>query len=170
MTGNFKPAVPVYSAVRLYQNVVSSDSAFKTAVLTLATETTITDKVYNSSTYAGTVEVYDASGEPAGTVTPKTIGVSAADGADFSIDFDNFTAGIDGLDNEWAERIADDGWTTMRLTEKNSFNANFRAKAAANGDEFSLSIRADRMVLSNFKNTGTTTIVDTWANKSSIFA
>lgn len=170
MTGNFKPAVPVYSAVRLYQTIVSSDSAFKAAVLTLATESTITDKVYNSSTYAGTVELYNEDGEAAGTITPKTIGVSAANGADFTIDFDNFTAGIDGLNHEWVERVMDEGWGVMRLDEKNNFNANFRAKAVANGDEFSLSIKADKMVLSNFKNTGTATIVDTWANKSAIFA
>ena len=95
---------------------------------------------------------------------------NAANGADFTIDFDNFTAGIDGLNHEWVERVMDEGWGVMRLDEKNNFNANFRAKAVANGDEFSLSIKADKMVLSNFKNTGTATIVDTWANKSAIFA
>ena len=170
MTGNFEPAVPVYSAERLYQNVVSDDSAYKAAVLTLVPETTITDKVYNLSSYSGLVNILNDESEYAGDMTVKTVGMSAANGADFELEFDRFMTGINAINNTWAERNLNDGFTAVRDHEKNKFAANIRAKAVSTNDTFNLSIRADKMVLSNFKVLGTTGVVDTWANKSAIFA
>lgn len=170
MTGNFEPAVPVYSAERLYQNIVSDDAAYKAAVLTLVPETTITDKVYNLSSYSGLVTIKDAESDYAGDITVKTIGMSAAAGADFELEFDRFVTGISAINNTWAERALSDGFTTARDHTKNKFNANIRAKAVSTNDTFNLSIREGKMVLSNFKVLGTTGVVDAWANKSDIFA
>lgn len=170
MTGNFKPAIPVYSAERIYQNLVSDDAAYKAAVLTLVPETTISDKVYNLSTYSGLVNIYNADSEYGGDITVKTIGMSAAAGADFDLEFSRFMAGIAAIDDSWAERNMDSGWTAVRDTEKNKFAANVRAKAVSTNDTFNLSIREGKMVLSNFKVLGTANVVDTWANKSPIFA